>query len=589
VIRCSHCGKLAPAGALSCQSCGMPLANSNVTSAGPSEQQELPAWLESLRAHERPLASGQGDRQPFSMDELVDEDSMPHWMRRNRSKVSESGNSDTFPALSTNAQSGAGPEEQAFPASGLAAGSLIDEQSLPSWMRTPQEGAQPTAGQGLAAHSLVDQQALPPWIKELSQSGEMQAVPPMPTPSARLGEQQYGLPPQAPVTPPAISRVAPVPQTPPAQSYTPGQSFSAGDLIDQRSLPDWMKGAQGPGQQPQSKPVPTGPGFSAGDLIDQRSLPDWMKGAQGPGQQPQSRPVPTGPGFSAGDLIDQRSLPKWMQEQQGQEKADPISARGVPVNGSGQMMGMGQGTAGAEGMPASTLLDMDSLPSWMREGEQGSGLGMSAPGGMSAGSLIDKSALPQWMREGEEGQLGVGGAQSASASGYTRSDGIRVPGRPRAEVNVQEQSEAAANVFSSMLGVSASTPVMPGQASASNLGVVQGQQVVPPQVSPPVMPGWQAPASSPTGQGMQAQEWRSSGRMPSAGVSSMASPTYTPGGQAGVQAPAQRGEPQPYAGFTPNDRAALAPGIGSTSSGNAQVSDTKKKGFFDAIREFFFK
>jgi hypothetical protein len=559
VIRCSHCGKLAPAGALSCQSCGMPLANSNVTSAGPTEQQELPAWLESLRAHERPLSSSQGGRQPFSMDELVDENSMPHWMRRNQPRVSESGNSDAFPALATNAQPGAKPEEQAFPASGLAAGSLIDEQSLPSWMRNSPEGAQPASGQSLSAHSLVDQQALPPWIKELSQSGQMPAVSPMSTPPARSGaQQQYGLPPQAPVTPPAISRVAPVPQTPPMQGYAPGQSFSAHDLIDQRALPDWMKGAQGPGQQSQD------------------------------------RPVPKEAGFSAGELIDQRSLPRWMQEQQGQEKAGPISARGVPVNGSGQMMGMGQGAAGAEGMPASTLLEMDSLPSWMREGEQGSGSGVSAGGGMSAGSLIDKSALPQWMREGEEGQAGMAGAQSASSSGYTRSDGIRVPGRPRAEMSVQEQSEAAASVFSSMLGVSASTPVIPGQASASNLGVAQGQPIPPPQVSsPPVLPGWQSPAPSPTGQGLQAQAWRTSGQMPSAGVSPMPAPTYTPGGQpggaAGMQAQANRGEQPPYAGFSPVDRAALAPGIGSTSSGNAQAADTKKKGFFDAIREFFFK
>ncbi len=558
MIRCSHCGKLAPAGALSCQSCGMPLANSNVTSAGPTEQQELPAWLESLRAHERPLASGQGDRQPFSMDELVDENSMPHWMRRDQPKVSESGNSDAFPVLSTNAQPGAGPEEQAFPASGLAAGSLIDEQSLPSWMRNSQEGAQPAAGQSLSARSLVDQQALPPWIKELSQSGQMPAVSPMSTPSARSGAQQYGLPPQAPVTPPAISRVAPVPQTPPMQGYAPGQNFSAHDLIDQRALPDWMKGAQGPGQQAQN------------------------------------RPVPTESGFSAGELIDQQSLPRWMQEQQGQGKAGPISARGVPVNGSGQMMGMGQETAGAEGMPASTLLDMDSLPSWMREGEQGSGSGMYAPGGMSAGSLIDKSALPQWMRNAEEGQPGMAGAQPTNSPGYTRGEGIRVPGRPRAEMSVQEQSEAAASVFSSMLGVSASTPVIPGQAPASNLGVAQGQPVPPPQMpSPPVLPGWQSPASPPTGQGMQSQAWRASGQMPSVGASPVPNPTYTPGGQpgvpAGMQPQANRGEQLPYAGFSPIDRAALAPGIGSNSSGNAQATDTKKKGFFDAIREFFFK
>lgn len=219
---------------------------------------------------------------------------------------------------------------------------------------------------------------------------------------------------------------------------------------------------------------------------------------------------------------------------------------------------------------------------------------MYAPGGMSAGSLIDKSALPQWMREAEEGQPGMAGAQPTSSPGYTRGEGIRVPGRPRAEMSVQEQSEAAASIFSSMLGVSASTPVIPGQVPASNLGVAQGQPVLPPQMpSPPVLPGWQSPASPPTGQGMQSQAWRASGQMPSVGASPVPNTTYTPGGQpgvpAGMQPQANRGEQPPYAGFSPIDRAALAPGIGSNSSGNAQATDTKKKGFFDAIREFFFK
>ncbi len=557
MIRCSHCGKLAPAGALSCQNCGMPLANGGMASAGPAEQQELPAWLESLRAHERPLSSGQGDRQPFSMDELVDENSMPHWMRRDQPKVNESGNSDAFPVLPPGAQLGASQEGQAFPASGLVAGSLIDEQSLPSWMRNPQDGAQPAAGQSLSAHSLVDQQSLPPWIKELGQSGQVPAVPPgftQQSAPARPGE--YGLPPQAPVTPPAISRVAPVPQTPPMQGYAPGQNFSAHDLIDQRELPDWMKGAQGPGPQPSS------------------------------------RPVPTQAGFSAGELIDQRSLPRWMQEE-GQGKAGPISARGVPVNGSGQMMGMGQGTASAEGMPASTFIDKDSLPSWMREGEQGNAPGMNAPGGMAAGSLIDKNALPQWLRNAEDGQPGMAGSQPASSPGNARGDSIRVPGRPRAEVSAPGQSEAAANVFSSMLGVAASAPVIPGQVPANDLGVVRGQPVPPPQVpSPPSLPGWQSPAQSPMDRGGQAQTWRTSGQVPSMGASP-APNVYTPGGQpgmpAGMQPQANRAEQLPYSGFSPADRAALAPGIGSNSSGNAQATDTRKKGFFEAIREFFFK
>lgn len=530
MIRCSHCGKLAPAGALSCQNCGMPLASGSIASTGPTEQQELPAWLESLRAHERPPASGQGDRQPFSMDELVDENSMPHWMRRNQPRVSDSGNSDAFPVLPPDAQPGM--QGQAPVASGLTAGSLIDEQSLPSWMRHPQDGALPADGQSFSAHSLVDQQSLPPWIKELGQSGP---VPPAPSWPA-----EHGLPAQAPLTPPTLSRVAPVPHTPPVQGYTPDQGFAAHDLIDQRDLPAWMKGAQG--------------------------------------SEPQNGPAPTQAGFSAGELIDQRSLPQWMQEQPGQQKTGPLPARGVPVNGSGQVLDMGVSRASTEGMPASTFIEMDSLPPWMREGELGSTPEMGAQGRMAAGSFIDQSALPQWMRNAENEQTGM----AASAGSPARGEGIRVPGRPRTEAGTQEQSEAAANVFSSMLGVAASSPVVPGQAPASNLAVTQGQWVPPQALPPQSLPGWQSPSPSETG--VPPQTWYA----PAQGAAASALPpptTYAPGGRVGTPAGMQ------HPGFPPTERAgsALAPGIGSASSGRTPATDTRKKGFFDAIREFFFK
>jgi hypothetical protein len=44
---------------------------------------------------------------------------------------------------------------------------------------------------------------------------------------------------------------------------------------------------------------------------------------------------------------------------------------------------------------------------------------------------------------------------------------MRVPSRPRGEVNQTETSELAANVFASMLGVASSTPNFPGQQSPS--------------------------------------------------------------------------------------------------------------------------
>lgn len=556
----------------------MPLVSGGgMANAGQAEQQELPAWLESLRAHERPVSSGLGEqRQPFSMAELVDENSMPSWMRQDHPRVHESGSSDAFPAVATE-KPGPAPEKQAFPASGLEAGSLIDEQSLPAWMRGSQGGAQPAAGQSVSANSLVQPEALPAWMREgqgaaqpaaghqpaagqgmsASSLAQQETLPAwmknleqavQPQSPGRPVEQQYGLPApaQPPVTPPSFSSITPMPRTP-----SPGAS-----------------------SEPQQ---PLAQGFSAGELVDQKSLPGWMTGAQGPGPQPSTRPVPAGQGFAAGELVDQQSLPRWMTEQQGQEKANPQSAMGVPVNGSGQITGMGQ-AMGSEGMPASTLLDLGSMPAWMREGEQAGAQGTQQPGGMAAGSLIDLGSMPAWLRNAEQPQQDAG-ARSAPARPV-------VPGRPRAEANPQEQSEVAANVFASMLGVAASAPALPGQPQmpGNNLGVAQSQS------AQPALPGWQSSPQPAMSQGTLPQAWQASGSLPQVGASPMPN-AYTPSGQVGnvggMQArPAER---PLYTGIAGVDRSGLGTAAGAAGSRDAQPAEPKKKGFFDAIRDFFFK
>lgn len=667
MIRCSHCGKLAPQGALSCQHCGMPLANggNGAASAGQSEQQELPAWLESLRAHERPITNNQENRQPFSLDELVDEDSMPSWMRQDRRKMPESGSSDSFPALP--AMPGAGPEKQDTPANGFQAGSLIDERSLPAWMRENQgqPGGQAGAAVNVSAHSLVDQQHLPAWIKDLSQST------PSVTPPAAPARNQYGLPPvQTPVTPPSMPSAPRVPQTPPASEppASLAHGFSAHELVDMQAMPAWMSGSPGAGQ--------------------------------GPGAPP-TRPVPVEQGFSAGELIDQRSIPQWMKELQGQEKANPQSAMGVPVNGSGQMMGPGQGTqrtTSDEGMPAGSLLDANSMPPWLRESQlsssqapQASGQNLSAGSlldasaapawmreglqgntqapqannqgfsasslldassapawmregaqnnapeaqsagsGFSANSLLDMSAMPAWMREGEQGgaqgaQAQPGGqgmsagslidmnampawlrnaesSQNAASARPGQVPARPVPSRPRHEGAPLEQSEAAANVFASMLGVAASTPALPGQEQVpgTNLGVAQGQPMssLPPyQQAQPSLPGWQQPEMTQYNQGAQARSWQMSGPMPA--VNAQPAPNaYAPMGQPGgpqEMPPRLNNAEQPAWN---NNYAADRTALGVTSNADAghqrfdpypastQNTPTKKKGIFDSIREFF--
>ncbi len=80
MIICNRCGKQVPAGMARCQNCGMALASVANNSINSQEQGELPAWLESLRAIERPGVPA-GGQPNFSTADLIDDDDLPGWMR----------------------------------------------------------------------------------------------------------------------------------------------------------------------------------------------------------------------------------------------------------------------------------------------------------------------------------------------------------------------------------------------------------------------------------------------------------------------------------------------------------------------------
>jgi hypothetical protein len=69
---------------------------------------------------------------------------------------------------------------------------------------------------------------------------------------------------------------------------------------------------------------------------------------------------------------------------------------------------------------------------------------------------------------------------------------------------------------------------------------------------------------------------------------------YAPVGQMGGPQQRMNNAEQPaWAGYSAADRTALGVtagmGAGNPSHGKAQPTDTKKKGFFDSIRDFFTK
>ncbi|MDQ6659484.1 MAG: hypothetical protein M3Z24_00800 [Chloroflexota bacterium] len=416
---CSSCGSPIPTGAANCQRCGASISTvssapnakdggTNSWAAAP-EQPELPAWLQTLRAGEQQAASpqqpdfpvdarktnGPGVQSPFSPADLVDEETLPSWMR---SGNLESNNrlSENQPPLRSASVPGPDTDNQNFSDRNMSAGSLIDEQGLPSWMKDQSPGSDGTPSMGrnnIEASSLVQPDALPSWMRSIQPR-----QPQFPAASASQPLQPY------------------------AQPIIPPQGLTGKDLIDEQALPSWMTGMGGVG----------GVGEMGGPAETRR------EDAPPLAEQPPTR-------MSASSLLDENSLPSWMrangpggQREQKQETANAFPpAQPVPQEPSqGQLPNMNSN------LVAASLIDMDALPNWLR----------------SAGNEPQQAGGAPPSR-----QQGTGEPGQRSFSVPPRVENVRVPSRPRNEMAPQKGSEAAANAFSSMLGVASSAPY-PGQS-----------------------------------------------------------------------------------------------------------------------------
>src|SRR5579863_4987224 len=98
VIICNRCGKQVPAGLARCQNCGMSLSSVANKNMGAQEQDELPTWLESLRANERPAAPA-GGQPGFSTADLIDDNDLPGWMRAQQAREPGEGDSGKHRAI----------------------------------------------------------------------------------------------------------------------------------------------------------------------------------------------------------------------------------------------------------------------------------------------------------------------------------------------------------------------------------------------------------------------------------------------------------------------------------------------------------
>ena len=296
----------------------------------------------------------------------------------------------------------------------------------------------------------------------------------------------------------------------------------------------------------------------------------------------QTSPAPL---FSASDLVDRQSLPTWMSSSQPNQSVQPLNQATWQGNLPPAAPAPARyGDGGPQsGLPASSLLDFNSLPPWMREGQQAQG--QPGSNNMSAGSLIDANALPSWLRAVDSQPQGSQAGRNAPPPLYgtsPRIESVRVPGRPRAEMMPPEQSAVAANVFSSMLGVASSTPYYP----APSAGGQQNFSSTPPQPSGSLYTAQPAPP-------MAAPPVFNNGLAMPSGAVPQATQGTMPGSYADNYSNAyQSSYPNTQNPYTANQGQPMQPGAfnaGQDSPVNPASANAKpgKRSFLDTIREWF--
>jgi hypothetical protein len=237
------------------------------------------------------------------------------------------------------------------------------------------------------------------------------------------------------------------------------------------------------------------------------------------------------------------------------------------------------------------LLDANSLPTWLREGDQIQTYGSSQSGqdstgnsGLMGSSLIDANAVPGWLRSYDDQQQAniqsMGNMRSQPSGTAPRVENARVPSRPRAEIVPQEQSEVAANVFSSVLGVASSAPYFPSTGTGPQWNAPVQEATFPSQgfqggqTQPPAGLQWNVPVQSPGTPGVQPAQ----GYNPALyqGGQQVVHPA---GGNASYSEMPQQPQQPPNG---PN-----MPMVGQQSYTNASSSKPVKRGFLDTIRSWF--
>ncbi len=491
MITCNRCRRQIQAGLADCQYCGMPVAGAPAGGADPRMgAREQPE----LPAWLESLRAGEqpipsASEQPdFFSADLVDEGMLPNWMR---SEGADDAPSGPLPAWRPASMPAPNTDGGILPPTSFSANSLIDEHSLPAWMQEKQPSSEYPAQRNLAASGLVQPDAIPDWMRNIE--------------------------PQSPQSP---QSAAPKPAQQ-AEPVLPPQGLSARDFIDPQSLPPWMSGQQVPSAE-----------------IGQAGLP-------------------------AASLLDMQAIPPWLRENRQQEAGDDFGAiNRAPTSGA------------INRSPTSQSWEMPNQPLQVPNGHDH----------LSASSFIDMNSLPAWLRPVADARQAGGSSpmpgnpRPASFGVPPRVENVRVPSRPRSELGPHEDSEVAANVFASMLGVASVAPYFPARSPNPGRAQVppQNQQAMPPRGNemPGTPPGFAGPPASP---GYIPGGYPMGDNQPGAGS------VLPSGAQWGRYSGAER-VPQP----PPMSRSGMPPGSGQIMPGQPKPNTKPaKRGFLDAIRDWF--
>lgn len=197
------------------------------------------------------------------------------------------------------------------------------------------------------------------------------------------------------------------PQAPRQQPPAPGAGmygqpaarpgFSVQDLVSEEALPDWLRQASAESAQPtQRQPIPGSPGSPASAYAPQQPYPSAYPPANQPPAQGYGGYSGNGYGNGNGNGYGNgySGYPPASAEEPPVQRPDASAFPSLESAGSYQAPLVGGG-----GMPASSLLDPNALPTWLG-GQQGQTApdGMRGGEGMRAQSLVDEAALPGWMR-----------------------------------------------------------------------------------------------------------------------------------------------------------------------------------------------